>query len=105
MISVNPNCLAYLIMWWLVDGFYSSVFTRDGVAASNVDCTVSDWSELLSNHVRQNMSVAESAKSVVNRLHSDLYPIQDFNEFCDVANLFGVVDPDFIQTSIQSLPN
>ncbi|XP_023302423.2 protein purity of essence [Lucilia cuprina] len=91
----------FLMMWAILDLIYNTLFKS--VATPKEE----DWSISLFNYIRKNdETMLKHTDSILETFTDDFLPCTSFEEFCDVAGLFGDIEnpQSFIEEVLQTLP-
>uniref|UniRef100_A0A1I8NYS2 UBR-type domain-containing protein n=1 Tax=Stomoxys calcitrans TaxID=35570 RepID=A0A1I8NYS2_STOCA len=91
----------FLMIWALLDLLYATLFK---VVATPKE---EDWSISLFNYIRKNdETMLKHTDSILETFTDDFLPCASFEEFCDVAGLFGDIEnpQTFIENVLSSLP-
>ncbi|KAL9924505.1 E3 ubiquitin-protein ligase-like protein poe [Glossina fuscipes fuscipes] len=91
----------YLMMWSLVDSIYNTLFKNVSTPKEE------DWSISLFNYIRKNdETMLKQTDDMLETFTEDFLPCTSFEEFCDVACLFGEIESPqaFIEDVLSSLP-
>lgn len=91
-----------LLFWFLIDQFYSKLYPKKEL--NELDSGLC-YSEKLQLYIRTfEEKLLERNQKLITEMQQDLYLVDSFDEFRDVAGIMTDIDSDFIKNALKQLP-